>query len=99
MPLIPMPDLTEDGFIEFNATINQQNYRVVVRWSEYNECAFVQIYSNDEPLLDGDFPLVCNGVIDVDHRKLPLLLFVHQNGADLPPMRETFNNYGFYYET
>lgn len=99
MRCIPMPSLSDYSYKEFSAKINDKNYSITVRWNEFNECAFCQIKYNGEELLDDEYPLVCNGVIDIDHRKLPRLMFWRQDFEDLPPIKKTFNQYGLFYVT
>lgn len=97
MPYIPMPDLSDNSFIEFSATLNAKSYTFIVRWNKYCNCAFARIKYNNKDLLDGEYPLVCNGIIDIDHRELPKLVFGHRYGTELPPTKETFNEYGLFY--
>ncbi len=97
MPCIPMPDLSDNGFKEFTCELNGKSYTVTVRWNVYNECAFCQIKYNGEELLEDEYPLVCYGVIDIDRRKLPKLIFGRLDRQVLPPTKESFSSYGFFY--
>lgn len=98
MPMILMPDLSENSFVEFQAPINGNSYAVEVRWDNYCNCAFMRISLNGESLLPDDYPLVCNGIIDIDHRKLPKLTFLHKELQNINPIKETFKDFGLYYE-
>jgi hypothetical protein len=98
MTMIPMPDLSENSFVSLSAKIKDKTYEIIIRWDEYSQTAFMQISQSGEDLLEGYFPLVCNGVINIDHRILQTLFFLHKDGLDLAPIRETFLNYGLAYE-
>lgn len=97
IPYIPMPDLSIDSYKSFNASIGSKNYTFTVRWNDYCDCAFIQISYNGEDLLEGEYPLVCGGIIEIDHRKLPKLVFGRVDGELLEPLKETFKYYGIFY--
>lgn len=97
MPYIPMPDFSIDSFKSFTVSIGGKSYTFSVRWNNYCETPFLQISYNGEDLLEGEYPLVCGGVIKIDHRKLLKLMFGRIDGELLASLKETFKEYGIFY--
>ena len=97
--ILECPDLSEDKFVSYYATVGDSIYRFSFRWNDYCDCCFLDIYDGDGNAVRTGNALCTNRVIKGDTRVLPDFCFIHKEGSGLEPTIDTIKDYVLAYTT
>lgn len=91
--ILECPDLTENKFVSYYASLGDSVFRFSFRWNDYCGCCFLDIYDGDGNAVRTGNALCANRLIKGDTRVLPDLCFIHKEGLALEPTQETLKDY------